>query len=67
MDLKRISRNLEKEVCSVHREHLTATTKDGKTSLTNYCCEDFRIKVSKKMKSEIDKQAMSDIKNIFKK
>ncbi len=65
MDLRKIARNLERERCSKHNEHPTATPKRDSIELS-CCCEDFKAKLVKKMESEITKQVEDDIKKALK-
>jgi len=65
MDLRKIARNIEREICFKHNEKPTATPKKDSIELS-CCCEDFKSKLVKKMESEIAKQAEEDIKKALK-
>lgn len=65
MDIRKIAKNLEMERCLKHNEKPTATPKHDSIELS-CCCEDFKTKLVKKMKSEIAKQVEDDIKKALK-
>jgi len=66
MDLKKIAQTLERQKCPKHGEKPKATAK-GDSIQISCCCEEFKTKITSKMKAEITKQANADIEESIKK
>lgn len=65
MDLNKIARSLEREICHVHNKYPTATPEKDKISL-NCCCDDFKDRLVNEMENEIRQAAENDIIKMFK-